>query len=468
MPMFEFEDRNKTRATMASSTGSGIRSSWRTEGRSIRGVTVSVRCTHLAVLWIVLLSVVASARAGLDAPAIAPWHALTLLQENATADTEVNPTLPPPGETRPQLVVGIKETPPFIIADPPGTEGENAEKDADTSTAVDPGRWTGISIELLDALARELGFDYELKVFAEDEIAPMLDAVERNEVDLAIAAISMTAERETRLDFSHPYYTAALGIATTSEPQQPTMTLIKIVFAPDVLRVLVGLFVVLTIIGALAWFVERRRNAEQFPTSPLRGIGNGIWWSVVTMTTVGYGDKSPITRTGRVLAVIWMFASIVLISTYTAVVASSLTANQLQTPIDGPEDLADVKVGAIADTNSRAYLLNQGLGRIRTYSTIDEAFAALEDGRVTAVVHDAPILSYRLQRGGWTEIKVLQRTFHPQRYAIALPEDSDIREQLNQALLLMIESPEWRGILTEYTGQTSDDEQNTASFNSGS
>ena len=44
-------------------------------------------------------------------------------------------------------------------------------------------------------------------------------------------------------------------------------------------------------VGSLIWLAERRRNAEQF-AEPLAGIGSGMWFALVTLTTVGYGDKA--------------------------------------------------------------------------------------------------------------------------------------------------------------------------------
>lgn len=57
---------------------------------------------------------------------------------------------------------------------------------------------------------------------------------------------------------------------------------------------------------------------------------HGFWWSAVTMTTVGHGDKSPKTFEGRIISLIRMFAGIILISTDTAFITSTLTIKKME------------------------------------------------------------------------------------------------------------------------------------------
>jgi hypothetical protein len=85
--------------------------------------------------------------------------------------------------------------------------------------------------------------------------------------------------------------------------------------------------------GDLACGTQRNRNNFR---SGLRGIGDGLWWSAVTMTAVGYGDSTPRTLLGRALAIIWMFASVTLLAFFTAGITSSLTVEHLASKVTGP------------------------------------------------------------------------------------------------------------------------------------
>ncbi|NCT89634.1 two pore domain potassium channel family protein [Cellulomonas sp. APG4] len=86
-----------------------------------------------------------------------------------------------------------------------------------------------------------------------------------------------------------------------------------------VLYVTVGTALLLTAAALAVTDAERAAVG-----SPIQNLGDGFWWAVTTMTTVGYGDTYPVTTTGRAVAVALMLAGIALLGTVTATLASWL------------------------------------------------------------------------------------------------------------------------------------------------
>lgn len=87
--------------------------------------------------------------------------------------------------------------------------------------------------------------------------------------------------------------------------------------------------------GSLAVLDQERHAAD----SPIKSFGDALWWSVSTVTTVGYGDMAPVTFGGRMVALALMIAGISLLGVVTATIASWIvqkvaeedTANQAAT-----------------------------------------------------------------------------------------------------------------------------------------
>jgi voltage-gated potassium channel len=63
-------------------------------------------------------------------------------------------------------------------------------------------------------------------------------------------------------------------------------------------------------------------QVEKDPNSNIKTAEDAIWWAYVTITTVGYGDKYPVTTEGRIIASILMTAGVGLFGTFTAYIAS--------------------------------------------------------------------------------------------------------------------------------------------------
>jgi len=329
-----------------------------------------------------------------------------------------------------QLIIGTKETPPFAMKGPDG-------------------KWTGISIDLWQDMATRLKLNY---TFKEMDLDQLLAGVTNGTLNAAVAAISVTAEREEVMDFTQPFFTTGLGIAVSDKATAPWLGVLRRLVSWQFLAVISLLALVLSAVGFLMWLFERRGNAEQFGGKPLQGIGSGFWWSAVTMTTVGYGDKAPRTFGGRMVGLIWMFVAIIIISSFTAAITSALTVNQLGSSIHGPKDLPEVRVATVAGTTGESYLQHQHIV-YKTYPDALTALKALAEGHEDAVVYDAPILQYLTRENYHGRIAVLPHTFIRQDYAIALPQGSPLREPLNLVLETEIRSPHWQERIYRYLGE---------------
>lgn len=333
------------------------------------------------------------------------------------------------GAAEGELVVGVKEAPPFALRSPEGV-------------------WSGLAVELWRDLATRLERSFRLEPL---DLEPLLDGVASGSLDAGLGALTVTGEREERMDFTHPFYGSGLGVVVAARGHGSWRGALARLASSAFLRALWALAVALFLAGLAVWALERRRNPEQFGGGTAQGIGSGFWWAAVTMTTVGYGDKAPRTFAGRTLALFWMFFSIVTISGFTAAIASALTLSQLESSIRGPRDLARVRVASVARTTSGRWLEREGIG-FRAYPGVRDALQAVVAGRADAAVYDAPILRHLVKTEWPGELRTLPFDLERQDYAIALPPGSPLREPLNRTLLQRIDDPGWKAKLREYLG----------------
>ncbi len=306
----------------------------------------------------------------------------------------------------------------------------------------------GFCIDMAKAICERNGLKPKFVFY--ETVQEVLKAVETGECDINFSGITITAKREKNLDFSHPFFDSGLIVAVKENPDNRWMS-----FALKILKVigysLLIFLIGLTVVAHAIWFLEKSDNdPKSFPTHYKRGILDAYWWAVVTMTTVGYGDKCPKKIIGRVIASVWMIIGIIWFAAFTATLTSSMTINQIgYGEIKGLNDLGDKSVSVIKGTTSENFMHYHDV-TLMLAESFDDLVKSLKTGNVDAVVYDAPALMYIAKKD--PSIKVVGKMFDEQRYGVVFPQggQSPYKEMFNIAILEMQSSGEYQKIYNKW------------------
>jgi voltage-gated potassium channel len=108
----------------------------------------------------------------------------------------------------------------------------------------------------------------------------------------------------------------------------------RLVRAFETGRILPYMFLTMTFLSVASAVVMRVVDRKDFPT-----LGSALWWAVVTVTTVGYGDVVPREPLGKAVASVLMIGGYVFLSLVTGIVASALVSRHMETT--GREELRE-------------------------------------------------------------------------------------------------------------------------------
>jgi voltage-gated potassium channel len=115
------------------------------------------------------------------------------------------------------------------------------------------------------------------------------------------------------------------------------------------------------------------------PDANIKSGGDALWWSVVTITTVGYGDRYPITTLGRLTAVFVMFAGIGIIGALASILAALLVS-----PAPGDEEATDAEAESEAGVQPASVAPPEPVARpVANASDLDQTREELARSRQT-------------------------------------------------------------------------------------
>lgn len=329
------------------------------------------------------------------------------------------------------LLIGIHENPPFIIKN-------------------DKGEYQGLSVELWKNIAEELKLAYEFRPYY--DLVSILKSLEYREIDLTINPMNVTALRVKKFDLTQPYFISSIGVVTPYVQQNQLWSFVQNFFSVNFFKIVLLLVFIIFIFGALLWLVERKVNNNQFRPG-VWGLLDGLWWSAVTMTTVGYGDKAPTTTAGKIIAIIWMFTAIIIISGFTASIASTLTIGRLTTDIENLEDLKLSKsIVSVGTSTGEDFMLVNEIPLHQTYQNPLQALRAVAKGKGEVLVFDRTILQYLINTYKFGDkVQLLPISFNKQYESFMLPKDHPKYDVINSALVHQIQEVSWQQLLQRYS-----------------
>jgi ABC-type amino acid transport substrate-binding protein len=309
------------------------------------------------------------------------------------------------------------------------------------------GRYTGFDVELWEQIAKDLKLEFNYRLT--DQWRIFSDLVE-GKADIAFSCMPITHEWEETVDFSHHYLESGLRILVLNKSTFSMKQTLKSIFSPIVLTTLGALFVFIIICGNAVWFVEkggRIISDRYFP-----GILEAIWYVLVTMTTVGYGDVVPRKWFGRLLALFIMFIGIGFFGWAIALFSSAITVQRLHDDIVSPGDLRN-KVVATVEFTTSVPTLNKLGAIVVPVAKVEEAYALLLKEKVDAVVFDSPSILHYERHEGAGKVKTVGPLFEIQYYGFMFPVGSKLRELVNRNLLKLKENGSYERIYDKWFGK---------------
>ncbi|XP_061666509.1 glutamate receptor ionotropic, delta-1-like isoform X4 [Syngnathoides biaculeatus] len=255
-----------------------------------------------------------------------------------------------------------------------------------------PKRYKGFSVDVLDALARALGFKYDIYQVSDSKYGSrlpngswngMIGDLINKRADLAVSAITITPERENVVDFSKRYLDYSVGILLRKPEEKVN---IFSLFVPFDLAVWACIAAAVPVVGVLIFLLNRLQALRSCavhgapPGQPDGGSGSlhGAMWIVYgafVQQGGGGGEGAAASVALRIVMGSWWLFTLIVCSSYTANLAAYLTVSRMDHAVRSFQDLSrqtDVDYGTVRDSAVYDYLRNKGTNPLEQDATYAE------------------------------------------------------------------------------------------------
>lgn len=307
--------------------------------------------------------------------------------------------------------VGLYVSPPFVM-----------EED---------GGYTGMAVDLWEAVASDLALQSEYEVLP--SIRALVQATSAGDLDVAVTNLTITQNRAERIDFTHPWYDAGLRIMINEDRGTGFWDVVAGLRDSGFLRSYAWLAFVIVVASILLTLFDRKFDKD-FPRRWRDGIAESFF-SVMSVATSGRAPRKNLFGwAGRIWQALWLVCGVAVLAYITSTVTSVMTTLSLTNQINSLADLPGKTVGVFTGSVAEDFARGAGLRR-RSFDHVDEAVTALLDGRIAAIVGDAPVLEYYAGSHPDMAVAVVGPIFEPDKYGFGLPFDDDLTRQLTIELI---------------------------------
>ncbi|KAK7498613.1 hypothetical protein BaRGS_00010273 [Batillaria attramentaria] len=315
----------------------------------------------------------------------------------------------------------------------------------------------GLCIDLINALAEELKFTYQLVAPGDGLFgAPepdgswngMVGMVKRGEADMAIGPFTITSIRETVVDFTVPYMEDGGGILTLRKDPNPDLMRM---FAPFTTTIWLATGGMVLLFGLVLFFINRFSPYSR----QARGGGEASWnvavsvWIIFSSFMEQGAVKQPRSTSARMVLGCWWVFTVLILSIYTATLAAMLTVTLEPDVIDSIDEVlaSDVTPLTLTGTNWDTLFATADTG---VYKQIGQRMEAGPDIRDisdamshvlkggAAFLYDISQLDY-LYKQDCQNLHLAKKVFNANGLGFVLPENAPYKQAFNNIILKLQE-----------------------------
>ncbi|XP_075975525.1 kainate-type ionotropic glutamate receptor subunit 1D isoform X3 [Anticarsia gemmatalis] len=330
-------------------------------------------------------------------------------------------------------------------------------------------QFEGYAIDLIHEISKILGFNYTFKLAPDGRYGSynretkewdgMIRELLEQRADLAIADLTITYDREQVVDFTMPFMNLGISVLYRKPIKQPPNLFsflsplsldVWIYMATAYLGVSVLLFI-LARFTPYEW--HQTHSPEGDKLENIFSLANCLWFAIGSLMQQSC-DFLPKAVSTRMVAGMWWFFTLIMISSYTANLAAFLTVERMDSPIESAEDLAKqtkIKYGALKGGSTAAFF------RDSNFSTYQRMWSFMESARPSVFATSNKEGEERVVRGKGAYAYLMESTtieyvverncdltqvggmLDSKGYGIAMPPNSPYRTAISGAVLKLQE-----------------------------